>query len=91
MNDWQEVMARVVLGRMLTNLDDIRHSLVSNSFLCSFGILDSEGEVDLDGLSHELKKQIDEKGSITITFPLMPKFKFTASDVDKLYDYIMRT
>ena len=91
MNDWQEVMARVVVGRMLTNAEDIRHSLMSNPFLRSFGIMDAEGEIDLDGLSHELKKQIEEKGSITITFPLMPKFKFTASDIDRLYDCIMRT
>ena len=89
MNDWQEVLARVAVSRMIGNGEALKQSLISNSFFRTFAIIDDKGNVDLEGLVKDLKKQIDQKGHVKIDFPLLGSFTFTSADVDKIYNTIL--
>lgn len=89
MNDWQEVLARMAVSRVIGNKDHLRESLVSNSFVRTFGIMDESGDVDVEGLMRDLKQQIEEKGKLEIAIPMFGKFRFVSADVDKLYRTIM--
>lgn len=89
MNDWQEVLARIAMSRLIGNKDHLRDSLTANPFVRTFGIMDESGEVDVEGLMRDLKQQIEEKGKLEIAIPMFGKFRFTASDVDKLHRMIM--
>lgn len=85
MNDWQEVLARIAVGRMLGDTDALKESLMQNAFVKTFAIMDSDGNVDVDGLMRDLKEQVSQKGKISITFPLIGTFTFNDSDVDELH------
>ena len=85
MSDWQEVLARIAVGRMLGDEDALKATLMNNTFVKTFAIMDTDGNVDVDGLMRDLREQISHKGKISITFPLIGTFTFTADDVDELY------
>ncbi len=88
MNDVQELMARIVIGRLIDNENTIKSSLVNNGIIRTFGFVDSEGMVDVDGLRSDLKKEIERKGKLTISIPMFGKLTFVPEDVDVLYRYI---
>ncbi|MBO7250852.1 MAG: hypothetical protein J6V42_06220 [Clostridia bacterium] len=85
MNDIQELMARVVVGRMIDNTEAIKEALVSNGIIRTFGIIDSEGMVDVDSLTRDVKKEIERKGKLVITLPMFGKMTFMPEDVDAIY------
>ena len=85
MTDWQEVLARIAVGRMIGDTSELKRTLMQNAFVKTFAIMDEHGNVDVDGLMRDLKNQISHKGKIDITIPLLGTFTFTADDVDELH------
>ena len=89
MNDWQEVFARIAISRLLGNTDELKTALMNNAFAKTFGLIDAEGNVDVEQLMHDLRTQIERKGSITIAIPMFGKLTFKTEDVDKLHYTIL--
>lgn len=88
MTDWQEILARIAVGRMIGDTNALKESLMNNAFVKTFAIIDSNGNVDVDGLVRDLKEQIERKGKISISIPLLGTFSFIAEDVDELHRII---
>ena len=88
MNDLQEFGARVLVDRVINNQDTVKEYLVNNGFIRTFGIIDSDGMVDVIGLARDIKKEIAKKNKITFTVPMFGKLTFEPSDVDSLYYHI---
>ena len=89
MNDWQEMLARIAVSRVIGNRDQLRETLSANPFIRTFGIVDEGGNVDVDGLMRDIREQIELKGKIEISIPMFGRFAFNASDVDRLHQTIM--
>lgn len=87
MNDWQEILARIAVSRVLDNKNI--ENLINNPYIKTFAIADAEGNIDVDGLYRDLKRLIQAKGKVEITLPMFGKFTFTESDVDCLYSCIV--
>lgn len=85
MNDWQEVLARVAVGRMVNNRENLKTSLMNNGIVKTFAVMDSEGNVDIESLARDFKKEIQNKGKLSIEIPLFGKICFSPEDVDELY------
>lgn len=90
MNDWQEMAARIAVGRILGNRDTLKAALVNNPFLQTFGMISPDGKVDVDGLARDIKQQIAAKGKMDVSFPIFGRFTFYETDVDQLVNYIKR-
>lgn len=88
MNDVQDFAARVFIGRVIENKEHIKNSLVNNGFIRTFGIIDSEGMVDIEGFAADIKRELARKGKITMDIPWFGKYTFTPADVDVLYKTI---
>lgn len=88
MNDLQEIMARIAIGRVLENHDKIKETLSSNGIILTLGIIDSDGYVDVDILLGEIKKEIERKGKLTISIPMFGKITFNPDDVDNIKQYV---
>ena len=65
----------------------ILDSYKDNQLVKILGIMDSEGNVDIDVLAEELKKNIP-KGGVRVDIPIIGVLTFKENDVDKLYEYI---
>ena len=85
LNDWQEVLARIAVGRIIGNPEALKQSLMANGIVRTFAVMDSEGNVDLENLAKDLKREIERKGKISVEVPMFGKISFVASDIDEIY------
>lgn len=53
------------------------------------GIIDPDGNVDIDSLYKAAKAQIERQGELEISIKMLGDFKFHAADIDELYRYIL--
>lgn len=88
MNDLQEFAARVLVGRVIQNGQNIKNNLINNGYIRTFGIIDEDGMVDVEGLGNDIKRELSRKGKVTLTVPMFGKLSFTPTDVDVLYKTI---
>jgi hypothetical protein len=89
MNNWQEILARVAVSRVLGDGQKLKEFLTTNAYVKTFGIVDDNGKIDVEGLLGEFKKQLQLKEKLTISLPMFGTFTFTPDDVDKLYKTIL--
>jgi hypothetical protein len=89
MNDWQEMLARIAISRMIGDSSKLKETLASNGYVRTFGIMDRDGNVDVDGLMRDIREQIERKGKVSFEIPLMGKFTFRPEDVDRLHEKIL--
>ena len=90
LNDVQEFVARVIVGRMNNNSENIKKTLMTNGFAKTLGIVDSDGMVDVDMILADIRREIERQGSLQADIPMIGKLTFHADDVDVLHDEIMR-
>jgi hypothetical protein len=88
MNDLQEIFGRIIVGRVSNNASNLKEALLNNEILMTFGIMDRDGTVDVNGLAEDLKKEIERRGSLVVSIPMFGKITFTAHDVDVMRQYI---
>jgi sulfur transfer complex TusBCD TusB component (DsrH family) len=88
MADWQAMLARVAISRILTAKDGLRAAITGNAFLQSLGVVSVDGMVDVDGLARDLKEQISLAGKLEIELPVFGRYVFSPDDVDILCKYI---
>lgn len=85
MNEWQKLIAADVVSRALKRTNEIKTILENNSFAVALGYIDTEGNVDVDGIMTSLKNHVAEKGKVEISLPFMPIYRLTAEDIEKLH------
>ena len=85
MNDLQELVARVIAGRIIGNEKNIKETIIHNGYLRTFGIIESDGMVDVKSLACDIKRELERKESISISLPMFGKWTFHPDDVDILY------
>jgi hypothetical protein len=85
MNDWQEILARLAISRIMGDTNKLKGILKDNAFVSTFAIIDSDDNVDIDGIMTDLRRMIEEKGKFTINIPMFGEFTFMPEDVDKLH------
>lgn len=90
LNDLQEFAARLVVGRINSSSSTIKEYLMSNGFVMTFGLIDRDGMVEIDQLMHEVRKELERKGSIQVDVPMIGKLTFKPVDVDMLCEEIKR-
>ena len=88
MVDWQEMLTRIAISRIIGDEGKLKTSLMNNSFVKTFSIIDADGRVDVDGLMRDIKRQIEAKGKLEFSIPMLGKFSFVADDVDCLHRYL---
>jgi hypothetical protein len=84
MNDWQKMIAADVVSRAMQRSDKIAPIITENTFVRALGYVDSEGNVDVDGILCKIKEYITQKGKLEIKIPFMPTYKMYAEDIDVL-------
>lgn len=85
MNDWQEFAARIMVGRIINNQENVKEMLMHNGFLRTFDIIDTEGLVDVESIAKDIKRELAKKEKITFAVPMFGKMTFLPADVDTLY------
>jgi hypothetical protein len=87
-NTFQRVIAGTAISLAIKKSEPILSNLRNNSFVKMIEIFDEKGNVDIDLLRDEVKKQIPESG-VKADFPMIGTMTFHQNDVDKLYNHII--
>ena len=85
MNEWQEILARIAVGRIIGNPEVLKQNLINNGVVRTLAIIDSEGNVDLEPLCLDLRREIERKGRISFEIPMFGKMSFVPEDVNEIY------
>ena len=88
LNDFQEVIARIAVGRIIGNPESLKQSLSANGIVRTFAIMDSDGNVDLEPIMRDLKREIERKGKLSVEIPMFGKISFLPQDIDEIYQEI---
>lgn len=88
LNDLQEFVARLAVGRINQNTEAIKVALMNNGFAKTLCLVDSDGMVEIDALLHEVRKEVERKGHIQVEIPMIGKITFCPADVDVLREHI---
>lgn len=88
MNDLQELVARIFVGRVIDNEEGVKKALIDNGFIRTFAIMDKDGMVDVETLAKDVKREIERKGKLVVSIPMFGKMTFTPEDVDVILNYI---
>lgn len=83
----EKVIAGTATSLAIRKSGKILASYKNNKIVQMLEIMDSEGNVDVDILAEELKKNIPTEG-LKVEVPLIGTMTFHKSDVDKLHEYI---
>lgn len=84
---WKKWLVGSAMGIMLSNSSSIFEQLNKNSFIKTLNLIDDLGNINVDELYKELKKQA-QKSNATIELPMIGSFVLNEQDVDKLYKFI---
>ena len=85
LDDFREVVARIAVGRILQNPENLKQSLAGNGIIRTFAVMDAEGNIDLEPIMRDLKREVERKGKMTVELPLFGKISFTGEDVSEIY------
>lgn len=88
MSDWQSVLSRLAVARLVNNKNKLKEFLGTNPIMQTFAIIDSSGSIDIDRICAELKEQISVVEKIKIDTKILGAYTFYPDDVDKLMAYI---
>lgn len=84
---WQKWIAGAVVARTLDRADTIVDALRQNPAVQMLGIFDDSGDIDIDALYTEFKKQA-QRGPVSFDVPMIGRLTLNESDVDKIYQSI---
>lgn len=84
---WQKWVAGAAVSMALNRADAIFEALRQNPAVKLLGIIDDSGEIGIDALYSEFKKQA-QRGPISFDVPMIGKLTLNESDVDKIYQSI---
>ena len=84
---WQKWVAGAVVARMLERADTIFEQLRNYPAVQMLGIIDDSGNIDIDTLHVEFKRQA-QRGPVSFDVPMIGKLTLNESDVDKIYQSI---
>lgn len=88
---WQKIIVADVVSRAIRWAEAYLNDPQTCTFLRALSYVDSDDNIDVEGVLIGLKKYIAEKdGKWKIEIPLMPVLVFTESDVDDLFEYIKK-
>ena len=81
---WQKWVAGAVVSMALNRADGIFDALKDNPAIKLLGIIDDSGNIDIEALYAEFKRQA-QRGPISFDVPMIGKLTLNESDVDKIY------
>lgn len=87
-NGLEKVLIGTTVSLFIRRSGSIIESYKDNKMVRMLGIMDEDGNVDVDTLVEELKKNISKDG-VKVELPVIGTLTFHKEDIDKLYDYVM--
>lgn len=87
-NSLQKVLIGTGIGLLLKKNFSKIEEMSQQPFIAAMGIFDENGNIDLDTLKEEVKKNIPKETGLQIDIPMVGTLTFRANDIEKVCEYI---
>lgn len=87
-NGVEKVIVGTTASLLIRKSGTIIESYKDNKLIKMLGIMDESGNIDVDTLAEELKKNISKDG-VKVDVPIIGTLTFHKDDIDKLHNYIV--
>lgn len=77
------------IGLATTKTNNIVDALRENTIAKMLGIIDDNGNVDVDALISAMRQAADKYGKVSFDVPMIGTMTFSSSDVDRLRTFIV--
>lgn len=88
-NGWEKVVVGAAASLAIHKLGAIIAGYKEHKMVKMLGIMDDNGNVDVEALVTELKRNVPKTG-FDVSVPIIGIMTFHKDDVDKLYEYITK-
>lgn len=85
-----QFLAGMALGVAGGKADGMIKALATQPMISALGVIQPNGEIDLDTLYAAASEQMDRQGSLPIDIPIIGRMTFDRGDLDELYRAICR-
>lgn len=89
LNDWQDVIVHMAIGRIYNNKSAIKQMMINNGYVRALGVVDKNCNIDVENLLVELKAEVERKQKVSVSVPLIGTMTFKPADVDTLKNIIL--
>lgn len=86
----KQFVAGMALGVVGSKADGLIKALAQQPMIAALGVIQLNGEIDIDALYAAASTQMDKQGSLPIDVPIIGKMTFNRGDLDALYRAICR-
>lgn len=83
----QKILAGTAISLLIKKSGNFIKAFQQNPMIQLMDIFDADGNVDIDSMATELKKNFPDVG-LRMDFPMIGTVTFHKEDIDKLYSYI---
>lgn len=84
---WQRIIVGTAIGLCIKKKANLYKKFIKDGTFTMAGVVNEFGNVNLDDLITEVKKNIPNEG-LTVKLPILGNKTFTSDDIDKIYLYI---
>lgn len=85
-----QFLAGMALGVVGGKADGMLKALAAQPMISALGVIQPNGEVDLDTLYASASAQMDRQGALPVDIPIIGRMTFDRGDLDELYRTICR-
>lgn len=86
-NGFEKVLIGTAASIAIRKSSSIVEGFKDNKIVQMLGIMDGDGNIDVDMLVEEIKKNVPREG-FNVDVPLIGTLTFKKDDIDKIHDYI---
>lgn len=86
-NSWQKLLTGTAISICIKRFGNITKAVSSNKALLTLGVVDADGNVDVELLCTEMKNNMTSSG-VKVEIPIVGNVTFHQDDLDKLYQRI---
>ena len=88
-NSMKRILMAGAVSIYLKQSNNIVDTLASNPLFTGLGVMESNGNVNIEVLRDALKGEIQKAGYMRLSIPMIGDIDFTTEDVDTLYKFIV--
>lgn len=87
-NQFEKVVAGTAVSLLIRRGGNMIANATNSSTIKMLGIVDEAGNIDIDAVYEEMKKNMPTEGPVKVELPIIGVLSFNKDDLDKLYEYI---
>lgn len=86
---WKKWVFGGCAALVLQNIDSVYDELRSKELVRMMNVITDDGQINIEEVYRHIRSQAEKTGDVPVIVPLIGEMRFSAADIDVLYQKIM--